>query len=66
MMQLRKLPFIFLSLAMTMILVANLVQSAGSKIKPRLPPHQQIGLRIKGHGVNRHILPMNNGQHIEL
>lgn len=65
-MQLRKLPLIFLFLAMTIISVANVVQGAGPKIKPRLPNQQQIGLRIKGHGVNRHILPMNNGQHIEL
>lgn len=55
---------IFMLLVVILTISVNSVQAAGSN--PRLPPHQQIGLRVKGHGVNRHILPKPGGGHIEL
>jgi len=63
-MQLINFNFIILVFVTIMTISANVVHSAGSK--PRLPQHKQLGIRIKGHGVNRHVLPRHGGGHIEL
>lgn len=55
----------FIQLLVVALFMVVYVKSAQNPYNPRLS-NGQVGIRIKGHGVNRHILPRNNGHHVEL